>query len=165
MSFVCSVCGETHDGLPAWTYGRPDHWLGLSLEQRDLGALNDDLCRTPDRRYFVRAVLELPLIGGPEPAFQLGVWGSLIAADFDRYVDTFDHDDQSKLGQMFSHLANEVRGFPGSHALKASLRPQDHRQRPFMDLEPADHPLAVAQRDGISFDKALRIVHPDGARL
>ena len=164
MSFVCSVCGRTHDGVPAWTYGRPDHWLGLSLEQRALGALNDDLCRTPDGHYFVRAVLELPLIGGPEPTFELGVWGSLNAVNFDRYIDTFDHDDQSKLGRMSSYLSNEVRGFPGSHSLKGNLRPQDHRKRPFMDLEPGDHPLALAQREGISFDKALEITHPDEVR-
>ena len=165
MSFVCSICGETHEGLPAWTYGRPDHWLGLSLEQRDQGVCNDDLCRAPDGHYFIRTVLELPLIDGPEPTFELGVWGSLSAANFDRYVDTFDHDDQSKLGLMFSYLSNEVRGFPGSHSLKANLRPQDHRKRPFMDLEPTDHPLAVAQRSGISFAKAHQLIHSDEVRL
>jgi len=164
MSFMCPVCGQTHDGVPAWTYGVPDYWLGLPLERRALGACNEDLCRTPDGRFFVRAVLELPLIGGPEPTFELGVWGALSAADFDRYVDTFDHEDQSKLGRMVSHLANAVRGFAGSQSLLAALRPQDQRKRPFMDLEPADHPLAIAQREGISFDKVLTIIHPDEVR-
>lgn len=163
MSFVCSVCGETHEGLAAWAYGRPDNWLGLSDSEKAEGKCSDDLCRTPHGHFFVRAVLELPLIGGPQPTFEFGVWGSLSAANFERYVDTFDDDDQSKLGPMFSYLSNEVRGFPDSFALKSNLLPQDHRKRPFVELEPTDHPLAIAQRVGIEFGKVLEIIHPDEA--
>jgi hypothetical protein len=165
MSFVCSICGETHDALRAWARGRPDHWIGLSLEQREHGACNDDLCRTPDGYHFVRAVIEMPLLGGPEPTFQLGVWSLLGPADYDRYIDTFDHDDQSKLGPMPGLLANEVSGFPGSRALKVRLLPQDHGQRPFLQLAPSDHPLAVAQRSGISFAKAHQLIYSDEVRL
>lgn len=158
-AFVCSICGETHHGLVAWAYQRPDPWLGLSDENRELGKASDDLCRTPDGHYFVRAVLRLPLVGGPEPIFELGVWGSLSEANFDRYVETFDDDDQSKLGPMFSFLSNEVSRFPDSFALKTTLFAQDNRQRPLMELEPTDHPLAVAQREGIAFQTALEIIH------
>ena len=28
-----------------------------------------------------------------------------------------------------------------------------------MELEPTDHPLAVAQREGIAFEKVLEIIH------
>ena len=37
MSFVCSVCGETHEGLATRTYRYPDPWLGLSDDARDQG--------------------------------------------------------------------------------------------------------------------------------
>ncbi|MDO9223228.1 MAG: DUF2199 domain-containing protein [Caulobacter sp.] len=161
MSFVCSRCGKTHDGLAAWVYARPDPWLGLTDEQRADGKCSDDLCRTADGHFFVRSVLVLPLIGGPEPTFEFGVWGSLSEANFWRYVECFDDTDQSKLGLMFSYLSNEVRGFPDSFALHANLQPRDDRQRPFMLLEPTDHPLAVAQRDGIVFEKVLEITHVD----
>jgi hypothetical protein len=159
MGFVCSHCGKTHEGLAAKVYFKPDPWLGLTDDERAIGKCSDDLCRTPDGQYFVRSVLELPLIGGPEPTFEFGVWGSLSEANFRRYVDSFDDLDQSKLGLMFSYLSNEVRGYPNSFALPANLQTRDNRQRPFMLLEPTDHPLVIAQRDGIAFEKVLEIIH------
>lgn len=164
MSFVCSVCGEVHEGLSAWAYRRPDPWLGLSDEQKAQGQCTDDLCRTPDGDFFVRAVLKLPLIGGPDPAFEFGVWGSLSETNFRKYIETFDADDQSRIGSMFSFLSNEVRGFPDSFALKATLHAQDGRKRPLMEIEPTDHPLAIAQRDGIAFSKVLDIIYHDEIR-
>jgi hypothetical protein len=36
---------------------------------------------------------------------------------------------------------------------------QGNNQRPLIKLEPSDHPLALAQKDGITLDEAWRIVH------
>lgn len=165
MGFVCSHCGQIHEGLPARVYYEPDPWLALTDAERAAGKCDTDLCRTPDGQHFVRTVLELPLIGGPEPTFEFGVWGSLSDVDFGRYFDSWDDADQSRIGLMPSHLANEIRGYPESFALKASLSPQASRagrqQRPLMLLEPSNHPLAIAQRDGIAFEKVLEIIHYD----
>lgn len=161
MGFVCTRCGETHEDLAAWTYKKPDPWLGLTELQKAAGKCDDDLCRTDDGHFFVRAVLELPLIGGPQTTFEFGVWGSLSEVNFYRYVESFDDDDQSKLGSMFSYLSNEVRGFQDSFALQADMEPRDDRLRPVLLLHATDHPLAIAQRDGISFEKVLDIVHQD----
>ncbi len=60
---------------------------------------------------------------------------------------------------MFGFLSNELRGFPGSLGLKLNVHPRDDRQRPWLELEPTDHPLAVAQREGIAFEKVLSIIH------
>ena len=159
MSFVCSICGQTHEGLSAWTYRYPDPWLALSDEERSAGKIDTDLCRTRAGEYFVRATLELPLIGGPEPTFEFGLWGSLSEASFYRYVETYDDLDQSNLGPLFSYLSNELRGFPGSFALQADMVPQDG-QRPKLVLHNADHPLARAQVCGVEFQKVLEIIHP-----
>ena len=126
MSYVCSICGKAHDDLGAWALQKPDPWLGLSDEERAQGRCSSDLCETADGQFFVRSVLELPLTGGPEPTFEFGVWGALSEANFRRYVESFDDDDQSRLGPMFSYLSNELRGYPDSFALKANLHPQDH---------------------------------------
>jgi hypothetical protein len=161
MAFVCSVCGETHDGLAAWVLQYPDPWLALTDVEREAGKVDSDLCRTPKGEYFVRAVLELPLIGGPEPTFEFGIWGSLSEANFYRYVESYDDPDQSKLGTMFSYLSNRMRGFPGAYALPGDLIPQDDG-RPLFVLKPTDHPLAIAQTEGVAFSKVLEIIHPNG---
>lgn len=159
MSFVCSVCGETHDGLPALTLKRPDYWLTLTPEQQAEGKADDGLCVTPDGHFFVRCVLVIPLLDGPERTLEFGPWSSLSEDNFWRYVGTFKDPDQSELGDMSGWLSNEVRGFPGSLNLKCRVCPQDNDQRPLVQLEPTDHPLAVAQREGISFARALKLTH------
>jgi hypothetical protein len=159
MSFVCSVCGEEHDGLPALALGKPDYWLSLTPGQQEQGKIDANLCATFDDHYFVRGVLVIPITDGPEPTIEFGPWSSLSADNFKRYVATFEDEDQSKLGEMFGWLSNELYGFPGSLNLKCHVLPQDSNQRPLIELEPTDHPLALAQRNGISFERALQLVH------
>ena len=159
MSFVCSICGERHDGLQAIGYVKPQHWLDLSADQQARGKIDSDLCATVDGHFFVRAVLEVPIIGGPEPTLEFGPWTSLSEANFWRYVDTYSDPDQSKIGDMFGWLSNELRGFPGSLNVSSKVQPRDNNQRPLIVVDPGDHPLALAQRQGISFERALKIAH------
>jgi len=165
MSYVCVVCGQEHDGLPALAFHRPDHWLALSAEQQAQGKCDNDLCMTPDGNFFVRGVLEIPIVDGPEPNIEFGVWTTLSEASFGQYVTSFSDLDQSKLGTLFGWFANEMRNeFAGSTNLKCNVRPQDNRQRPLIEIQqPSDHPLAIAQRDGITFEHAQRLVHQHGA--
>lgn len=157
--FICSVCGEEHEGLPALGLHKPDYWLSLTPEQQDQGKIDTDLCMTHDGHFFIRCVLEIPIVDGPEKTLEFGPWASLSGANFDRYIQTFADPDQSKLGSMFGWFSNNLRGFPGSLNLKCQIWPQDNKQRPLVELEPTDHPLSVAQRDGITFARALELVH------
>lgn len=166
MSFVCSVCGEEHDGLPALTFKSPDYWRALDEESRAAGRCDADFCvtRTPEENFFIRCVLVLPINDGPERTLEFGVWSTLSRENFMRYGETFSDSDQSKLGPMFGWFSNEMRGdFSGSFNLKCRVHPQDNRQRPMVELEPTDHPLAVAQREGITFEYAQRLMHKHGA--
>jgi hypothetical protein len=55
---------------------------------------------------------------------------------------------------------------PGTLNLKINLRTQPIGQRPLIDVEPTDHPLAVEQRTGITLDRVREIAemmsHPQG---
>jgi hypothetical protein len=160
MTFVCSVCGEEHDDLPALVFLDPDHWSMLSPEQQADGEITEDWCLTSDGHYFVRCSLEIPINDGPQESLSYGVWCSLSEPNFKRYVLAFNDTDQSKLGSMFGWLSNEIPGqFSNSGLLKCNVHPQDDRMRPLVELQPTDHPLAVAQREGISFERAQRLMH------
>lgn len=145
--------------MPALTFDCPLPWREMSEQEREAGYINSDVCMTGDGDYFIRAVLRLPMLDGPEPTFEFGVWGSLSKDNFERYIRAFEDIDREKLGWMFSYLSNELPDFPGSLSLKAHLHPQNDHLRPLMELEPTDHPLAVAQRDGIQYDRVMEIVH------
>jgi hypothetical protein len=42
------------------------------------------------------------------------------------------------------------------------VHPQPARQRPYIELEPTDHPLAVEQRTGITLDRLLELYALNG---
>ena len=156
--FTCPICGETHEGVDAWGYAQPQYWAQLSDKQRQASRISDDLCATEDQFFFVRAVLTLPLIGGPQPDFDMAVWGTVSSYDFKRYLETFESGQQAQLGEMFSYLASDIRQFEGALNLEADLIPRDGL-RPLMRLRPSDHPLALAQKHGIRLEDALTINH------
>ena len=159
MSYICSVCGDEHEGFPALAFKRPDYWLGLSPFKTILGKADNDSCRTSDGHFFVRGVLEIPVLNGPEPKLDFGLWSTLSKANFRRYRKTFHDADQSKLGSMFGWVSNEINAFPGSTNQKCYVYPRDGRLRPLLEIEPSDHPLSLAYQNGITFELAQSIVH------
>lgn len=149
MRFRCTTCEEDHDGLPELAFDAPATYYGVPEAERGARAfLNSDLCVVDDEHYFVRAVLLLPIRGTDED-YGYGVWASLSKPHFDRYLALFDGDPPPGEGPWFAWLGNSVPGYPETHALKTRLHLRQGGDRPCLELEPTDHPLAVHQREGI----------------
>jgi hypothetical protein len=160
--WTCPCCGERHAGLFDLACDKPDFWQGAE-EKRSNSAvltssnvLTEDFCILDGENFFVRCVLQLPITGTPE-YFGYGVWATLSKKNFDIYLDTFDEGNQGHLGPWFGWFANRLAGYPDTLNLKCHLHPRDGRQRPCLELEPTDHPLALEQQRGISFDRVLDI--------
>jgi len=145
--------------MPAVGLKHPDYWLSLSDEKKAQGYCGGDMCWTADGHYFVKGILILPIVDQPNLTLEYSAWSSLSEANYDRYQETYSDADQSKLGGMFGWFSNSIQGFPGSLNLKCEVRPQDGTKRPLLDLEPTEHPLSLAQHNGIAFDEAQRLVH------
>jgi hypothetical protein len=47
--------------------------------------------------------------------------------------------------------------YPDAEALKTTAHLRDDGVRPYIELQPTDHPLAIEQRDGISVDRLAEI--------
>ncbi|GLS22577.1 hypothetical protein GCM10007874_55950 [Labrys miyagiensis] len=142
----------------------PSYWDATPEAERGPGSfLNSELCllrRGEDVDYFMRGCLALPIIGMNEN-FVFGLWTSLSRQNFDRAIElnneaVLDPDE----GNPFGWLSNAVPGFPNCLNLKLRVHHSPHPQRPFFELEPSDHPLAIAQRVGISTDDVVQIVAP-----
>ncbi|HEX8025536.1 MAG TPA: DUF2199 domain-containing protein, partial [Candidatus Limnocylindrales bacterium] len=55
-------------------------------------------------------------------------------------------------------LANDLSTvYPSTLNLKLGIRSRPVGQRPALELEAADHPLAIEQRDGITVDRVREI--------
>jgi hypothetical protein len=50
----------------------------------------------------------------------------------------------------FGWLSNKLPGYPNTLNLKTTVQSKNVNWRPYIRLEPTEHPLAVEQRNGIS---------------
>ncbi len=155
ISSTCACCGKEITGLPDVAFDAPHHYHVLSeAEKIDLAKLSSDFCVIEGSGQFIRAVCPLP-IAGSQDFFAWGVWVSLSDENFQRYWDSFESDDQSRLGGMFGWLSNRIPGYPDSLNLQTTVVPEDGGQRPMVWINEADkdHPLYGEQRAGITLER------------
>lgn len=157
-SFQCTTCGETHDGLPDLTFLSPDLYHALSRAERAGRAwITTDLCRVDDH-HFIRCTLDIPIVGHKE-CLCFGLWLSASEKNFERYRELFDDDDPPR-ERYVGYISNEIPGYRGTRGLVGAATLQPHNRRPTVELEPTDHPFAVAQREGVTLDEAVRLCGP-----
>ncbi len=159
MSYQCACCGKTHDGLPDIGSAAPFIYYELPEDEREAKTkLTADTCvieNDGEVDFFIRGTIELPIHGQNEP-FGLGVWVSQKKENFEAYLEDPGTAD---IGPYFGWLCSELPAFGSTLSLKTMAHFQGNGLRPTIEVEPTEHPLAVAQQQGISLDKAWEIVH------
>ncbi|MFI8421070.1 DUF2199 domain-containing protein [Streptomyces sp. NPDC085479] len=128
--------------------------------------LSSDQCVINGQHYFVKGLLEIPVIGTDE-VFSWGVWVSLSRDNFARAADMWDTAGREAEKPYFGWLTTELALYaPSTLNLKTHVHTRPVGRRPFVELEPTDHPLAVEQRTGITRDRvreiAEAVLHPTG---
>jgi hypothetical protein len=118
--------------------------------------LSSDDCIIDGESFFVRGCLEIPVHGAAEPLIW-GVWVSLSQQSFLAWQKVFDQKYRSHVGPFFGWLNAWLKPYPETMNLKTRVHLRDHGQRPWIELEPTDHPLAREQSNGISVDRVAEI--------
>lgn len=155
--FKCASCDEWHEGMPAFGAHAPLYFYAIPTEERDTRcALTSDTCIVDQEFFFVRGNIEIHVHNAAEP-FSWGVWVSLSKAHFDQFLQYFDEPKRSHIGPFFGWLSAELPLYPSTQNLKTLVHLRDNTIRPYIEVEPTDHPLAVEQRDGISMDRVAEI--------
>ena len=157
MSYRCSVCGETHEGLPDIGADKPETWWDVPEEEREQRVeLTSDTCIIDNEHFFIRGVIHIP-VRGQTNDFGFGVWVSQKRENFYTYLENFD---SAEIGPFFGWLCTNLACYEqGTLSLKTMAHFRGEGQRPKIEIEPIDHPLAIDQRDGISLERAWEIVH------
>jgi hypothetical protein len=96
-------------------------------------------------------------VRGEAKALVWGVWASLSEQSFRAWLETYQQDHRSHVGPFFGWLNAWLKPYPDTVGLKTRVHLRDHGQRPWIELEPTDHPLAVEQRNGISVERVAEI--------
>ena len=157
MSFKCHTCDETHEGLPHIGFDYPDPYFDIPEEERDQRVfLTSDLCSIDDEDFFIRGVIEIHVHGEDHP-FGFGVWVSQKKENFQTYQDNFETDE---IGPFFGWLSNRLGCYDeDTTCLKTMAHFRSDGQRPFIEVESTDHPLAIDQHNGITLERAWELVH------
>jgi hypothetical protein len=96
--------------------------------------------------------------------FVWGIWLAVSDESYARYAELFDDAQRSAGESFFGWLCNALPGYPDTQLLKTYLHMREHPMRPWVELEPAELPLSVDQREGVSRERAIamaeRLLHP-----
>ncbi|MCD0483550.1 DUF2199 domain-containing protein [Streptacidiphilus sp. ASG 303] len=130
--------------------------------------LSSDQCVIRAQHYFVKGLIEIPVIGSGE-VFSWAVWVSLSRENFFRAADLWDTAGREAEKPYFGWLTTDLAAYsPTTLHLRTRVHTRPVGERPFVELEPTDHPLAVEQRTGITRNRvreiAEAVLHPSRDR-
>ncbi len=158
----CGSCEEWHYG-PCLDFGfsEPSYWPSGydsgtrwnvteqgKIEKGSESFLDEDYCAVDDEHFFVRGVIQVPIIGS-DRTFDWGVWGSLSRANFETLLKLDASGVRASLPPMFSWLNSKIPDYPDTLSLKMHAHIQEPGLRPHFDLETVDHPLSREFNHGI----------------
>ena len=158
-SFICSSCGKSHSGIPMdLGFNAPFYWNPEREENNPNSRLTSDTCIINNQDFFVRGILEIPVIDGPR-TFRYGVWVSLSEKNFKRYMEIFGTQKELEEPEYFGWFSNMLKGYESKTLeLKTNVRLQGGNNRPFIILEHTDHPLSKEQHHGITMHRVREII-------
>ena len=84
-----------------------------------------------------------------------GVWVSLSQNNFERYRETYDEPVETD--EYFGWLCNRLPFYSDTLNLKTLVHPRSGGIRPYLNLEPTEHPLSIDFSNGISINRAQEI--------
>ncbi|WP_367326027.1 DUF2199 domain-containing protein [Streptomyces sp. HUAS ZL42] len=129
--------------------------------------LSSDQCVISGQHYFVKGLIEIPVID-TDDMLSWGVWVSLSRENFSRAADLGDRLGREAEKPYFGWLTTDLPVYSTTtHNLKTHVHTRPVGERPYVELEPTDHPLAVEQRTGITMDRvreiAAAVLHSSGS--
>jgi hypothetical protein len=131
------------------TFRRPDDVVRLSADERArLVKESDDVCVIEGKRFFIRALLPLP-VEAREIPYCIGLWVEVTQATFERVYELWNSEEQVHEPPFAARIANEIPTASGSLELHAEMRLTGPATRPDVFLRPSQHQLYIEQARGI----------------
>ncbi len=158
LRFKCTSCGEWHEGVPGYAAEAPLYYYSIPVEERAQRCnLGSDTCIVDQEVDISSAAAWRSRCTASSEPFIWGVWVSLSDKSFRQFMECFDAPERSHIGPFFGWLSAELPCYPSTENLKTRVHLRDNGVRPFVELEPTDHPLAVEQRTGITAERGAEI--------
>jgi hypothetical protein len=156
--WTCRCCGKQFESLPlSFAPFAPDPWFEIpEAERAERARLSSDQCIIDKKEFYLRGCLHIPVLGHSEK-FIWGVWVSVSQATFWRIDELWEANVRDDEPPFFGWLCNDLPVYPQTFGLKTNMHLRNSGERPFIQVEPTDHPLAQEQRLGISLQRVEEI--------
>jgi len=159
QGYQCSTCGEFHSDIP-FSYGSlaPAPYFDIPEAERDTRVLlSPDQCVIDNAHFFVLGRLEIPVLDTDE-VFSWLVWVSLSEKNFKQMTELWETEGREREPPYFGWLSTSLPCYDkDTFFLKTNVHTRFVGQRPFIELEPTEHPLAIEQRNGITLKRVQEI--------
>jgi len=169
-NWKCSSCDEEHSGLFDLAAFAPDFWTGEEVyspnsEIRLTGDfLSEDFCIIEGESFFVRSVLEFP-ISNLDRKFGFGVWSTLSKTNFEKYIDGFDNGNFDTEIHWTGWFSTQIKGIQNTIRQECWVMPQKGRKRPLIKFMDEQHPVSIAQANGLKAESLLEIYAANGHKF
>ena len=100
--------------------------------------------------------MEVP-VAEVQERFSWDVWVSLSQKNFARACELWQKPGREREPPYFGWLNTALPCYPNTLNLKTMVHTREVGRRPWIELEPTDHPLAVEQREGITLARVQEI--------
>jgi hypothetical protein len=160
-TFLCATCGESHPITErSWAFDTPDSYADVPDAERETRAvLGSDQCVVDSKWFFVRACLEIPVVGSHDTVIW-GVWVSVFEPDYDLIGQYWETPDRELLvPRIKGRLNNRIPTYPSTSDLKVELISRPVGTRPLVEVTDETHPLYTEQRRGVSAERVAAIDH------
>lgn len=149
--FTCNICGKVHDELPLdIAYKHPADYFKIPEEERSTRIkLDADVCVIDNEEYYIRGILALPIAGAAQE-FCWGLWSKIGERDLRWYVKNWNLEKYEEKINFPGLLSGGIKFYEGSDLLDVRIHPQPGNLRPRFEVVDKEHPLGIAQRNGIT---------------
>jgi hypothetical protein len=159
QGYQCSTCGEYHSGLPfSYSSPAPAPYFDIPEAERDARVLlSSDQCVIDNEHFFVLGRLEIPVVDTDE-VFSWLVWVSLSEKNFKRMSGLWETEGRESEPPYFGWLSTSLPCYDkDTFLLRTNVHTRSVGQRPFIELEPTEHSLAIEQLNGITLKRVQEI--------
>jgi hypothetical protein len=164
--FVCSVCGQVHDGLPLGIgHALPADYFAVPESQRERRVkATDDYCIIDGKEFYIRGVLPVP-IAELNDEFRFGLWTRIGKRDFDRYLEAWENDVPKDEPIIIGYLSGGTKAYTASDQTAVTVYLQNGNQRPRFFTVSDDHPLGKEQRQGLTMKRVHELWEIYGIKM
>lgn len=158
---ACACCGEPAPvSALELSFRLPDEVFQLSKAERDARCrLSSEYIVLNDNRFFIRALIPLPVHGRVEP-YHIGIWAEVSEKNFFRALALSSKPAQASTPPIPARLANQLPFHESSMGLSLTLQLTGPDTVPEVQLRPCKHTLYAEQSNGIDEARVLQYAQP-----